>query len=206
MRSLCFIKFTLLTQSGSQLHDSASLHRLSSIVDKFQNKKIGLANRHHNSQRIISGQHLGTGLYLYIFTFVFLLLVFSPVYIYLILSIKVPFMFTLQKNSSGILYCDINKAYVSEYFRANLIYIVLIMLIPLVTIFICNTLIIIKTAKDDTRRNALVRFVSTNDTDPVTESLIINTNLNRVIPHISNISNKIVQVSSKKRVSIRVYI
>lgn len=72
-----------------------------------------------------------------------------------VINIWVPFLFELQQNESGTVYCDINKTYKTVYFQTNIAYICMIMLIPMLTIFICNSLIINKTFKDDSYRKSL---------------------------------------------------
>lgn len=67
----------------------------------------------------------------------------------------VPFLFHVQKNNLNIDYCDINIKYKEEYFKVNMIYIFLIMLIPIVTILVCNSLIIYKTFRNDLDRKSL---------------------------------------------------
>lgn len=66
------------------------------------------------------------------------------------------FLFGLQqsKNDDSI-YCDINMTWNKEYFKIALAYIIIIILIPIIIIFICNSIIIYKTKKSDLKRKNL---------------------------------------------------
>lgn len=66
----------------------------------------------------------------------------------------VPFIFHIKFNN-GVKYCDINTSYKEEYFLINMFYIFLIMLIPICSILVCNTLIIFKAFKNDSKRENL---------------------------------------------------
>lgn len=79
----------------------------------------------------------------------------------LIINMWAPFMFEIQKDEESP-YCDVNREWTSEYFIINACYMVLVMLIPILIIFICNLLIITKTAQEDTKRRTFKRRTSTN--------------------------------------------
>ena len=60
----------------------------------------------------------------------------------IILNSWVPFLFKIQTQSQeNKQYCDIKKEYSKEYFQITIIYISLIMLIPIIVIFIGNSII-----------------------------------------------------------------
>lgn len=65
----------------------------------------------------------------------------------LIINIWVPFMFQVIKNEQDDQYCDINQNFKYEYFSLNILFVLIAMLVPMLTIVICNTLIIFKTIK-----------------------------------------------------------
>ena len=73
--------------------------------------------------------------------------VLSILIIGLVINIWVPFLFVIQTNEAGQQYCDIRKEYKIEYFNITFAYICLIMFIPIVTVFVCNCMIIFKTFK-----------------------------------------------------------
>lgn len=65
------------------------------------------------------------------------------------------FVFDIQKNETTP-YCDINRDWSNEYLIANVFYIFIVLIFPIVLIFLCNTLIIVKTNADDKERSVLV--------------------------------------------------
>jgi hypothetical protein len=81
----------------------------------------------------------------------------------------VPFLFKIQTQSHGNKqYCDIKKEYSKEYFQITIIYISLIMLIPIVAIFVGNSIIIFSIIKANlerkrTFRNLSISFVETSN-------------------------------------------
>lgn len=64
------------------------------------------------------------------------------------------FIFEIQ-TENDINYCDIKQNWRNEYFQITILYIVIIMLIPILIIFLCNFLTIIKSFKSDTNRKKL---------------------------------------------------
>ena len=83
-------------------------------------------------------------------------IVFFISIISILINSWVPFLFRLQqsKNDDSI-YCDINMTWNKEYFKIALAYIIIIILIPIIIIFICNSIIIYKTKKSDLKRKNL---------------------------------------------------
>jgi len=68
----------------------------------------------------------------------------------------VPFLFRIdQQNEFTKPRCDVLNEYKNEYFIITIIYTSLIMLIPILTVFICNFIIILKIKKADLKRNTL---------------------------------------------------
>ena len=60
-----------------------------------------------------------------------------------LLNMWVPFLFhTIATGGGSNRYCDIERAHSSAYFKITIAYIILIMLVPIVVIFVCNSLII----------------------------------------------------------------
>jgi len=54
-------------------------------------------------------------------------------------------------------YCDVNDKWAREYYKINIVYISLIMILPIIIIFISNILIIHKTKQNDTSRSKFKR-------------------------------------------------
>lgn len=74
----------------------------------------------------------------------------------LFLNLWVPFLFELQLNDEDNKHrCALVKQFESEYFIITLVYISLVMLVPILTVFICNFLIIHKIKKENLNRSKL---------------------------------------------------
>jgi hypothetical protein len=118
-----------------------------------------------------------------------------------IINIWVPFLFEIQITETKVKYCDINKEYKTIYFRANVIYIFLIMVIPMINIFICNLLIISKTNKNDRERKVLRLIIRADPPrKPIhSKSISIDTNSKpgKLKPHYLTLSQLIKK--NKKR-------
>lgn len=69
-------------------------------------------------------------------------------------NVWVFFFFEINKSEKNQ-YCDVKKSWKTNYFRITVIYISLIMLLPIITIFVCNALIIFKTIKADFNRKKM---------------------------------------------------
>lgn len=70
--------------------------------------------------------------------------VLSILLVSLLVNVWVPFLFKIQTNESNQMYCDIRKEYKLEYFNITFVYICLIMFIPILTVFVCNSIIIFR--------------------------------------------------------------
>ena len=84
----------------------------------------------------------------------------------IILNLWVPFMFSNQNEDHSNQYCDINKnnSNILSYFIITIAYIILIILIPIVVIFVFNSLIIYRILKAEKKREGMVNkcFTSTD--------------------------------------------
>ena len=83
----------------------------------------------------------------------------------------VPFLFKAGVfqgiNHISYKYCDIQRDYSSSYFIITIVYIVIVMLVPIVTIFVCNTCIIRTVfAANKTRKLLLIEAFSSNNNSP----------------------------------------
>lgn len=74
------------------------------------------------------------------------LTVFTIVTIGLVINLWTPFFFEIRSDETQT-YCDIKKELKEEYFYIAIIYIFLMMFLPIAIIFICNTIILIKTIR-----------------------------------------------------------
>lgn len=74
----------------------------------------------------------------------------------------VPFMFELKQTSKDRLNCDVIDYWRREYFIITSVYIAMIMLIPIITIFLSNSLILNKTSKADRDRQHLQMKLSSS--------------------------------------------
>lgn len=84
----------------------------------------------------------------------------------LFINLWVPFLFEIQTDENKNLYCDIDKKLKTEYFHITVVYICLIMFIPIVTIFLSNSLIIFKAFKANSIQNLNIQqtiLVSKNE-------------------------------------------
>lgn len=77
-----------------------------------------------------------------------------------LLNLWVPFIFHIKKNENDSLYCDVKDAWRKEYFLATFIYIFLIMFVPIITILVSNSLILISTINAEKNRKSL-QLIST---------------------------------------------
>jgi len=59
-------------------------------------------------------------------------------------------------------HCDVIERFRRVYFMSTSLYIALIMLIPILTIFICNSLILYKTRRDDIERIKMQQHMQKN--------------------------------------------
>lgn len=75
--------------------------------------------------------------------------VFLTVWLAFLFNMWVPFLFEIQSDEHGVKYCDMNKTWKHEYFTINVVYICLIMLLPIIIIFISNSIIIYHTIRID---------------------------------------------------------
>lgn len=81
----------------------------------------------------------------------------------------IPYLFKLNTASNDRSYCDTNKNYPELYFWVMIIYVFLSMIIPIVTIFICNTITIIHLLKARS-----LRYTLTNQQEDHTSSIYRN--------------------------------
>lgn len=93
----------------------------------------------------------------------------------LVLNIWVPFLFKIDVQHS---YCDIQRTYSSHYFIITIFYIALIMFLPIVVIFVCNTLIIYYVLKASKLRLGMM-------------NVRLPSNISRSTPSLSNVSKVI---------------
>lgn len=91
----------------------------------------------------------------------------------ILINLWVPFLFKIQQLDAEKQYCDVEKDWKSEYFIITIVYTALIMLVPIITIFICNSLIIMKTRKADLSRKRLQMIRNSQ----VIQNININMNL-----------------------------
>ena len=123
-------------------------------------------------------------------------------------------LFVLEiRHDEKIFYCDVKQKWSKEYFNSTLIYILLIMLVPILVIFICNSIIILKIVTNSRRDkfNILHLNRANKSIDITTElstmtrqntkiNLIINSsgNLNlRIKPYYMNMNQIINKVTEK---------
>jgi hypothetical protein len=73
-------------------------------------------------------------------------------------NLWVPFFFELRDLGSVEKgqYCDVSKKFSKSYFNITIIYVFVIMLIPIIIIFLCNSLIIMHVYKAGKARNLLI--------------------------------------------------
>ena len=84
----------------------------------------------------------------------------------LLINLWIPFVFEIQIED-GHEYCEIKKKWKAEYFIATNIYIVVILVVPMITIFTSNILIIFKTKKSDLKRKNIneIKIVNLNNSE-----------------------------------------
>ena len=113
------------------------------------------------------------------------------VIISLLINLWVPFLFEIQSNQT----CQVKNESNREYFIFTLIYISLIMLIPIIIIFICNSIIINCLMKTVANKNGLRRNTKLNDEN---SCLTENSTNNEIKKH-----SLIISVDANKKSSIR---
>ena len=72
-----------------------------------------------------------------------------------LLNVWVPFLFKPRSLESDLQYCDVEQEFSSAYFKITISYVVLTMLIPIIVIFLCNTLIIFFILKASKERESM---------------------------------------------------
>jgi hypothetical protein len=101
----------------------------------------------------------------------------------------VPFLFGLQHSKNDdFIYCDVNMTWNKEYFKIALAYIIIIILIPIIIIFICNSIIIYKTKKSDLKRKNLHAESITSSRKDITISYNHQKDTSKIIFTRSNFS------------------
>lgn len=118
------------------------------------------------------------------------------------INLWVPFIFQISYyENENDKFCNINNNYKKEYFVVNIIYICLIMFIPMLTITICNILIIFKTSKSNSNRKRLqivTKTVSFNGQKSTTQRTNTKSeNNSRIKPHYWTLD----QVINRKRIN-----
>jgi hypothetical protein len=78
-------------------------------------------------------------------------------------NIWIPFLFKIVVNENQNKYCDIDHDYKNDYFILNSIYMIFIVFIPMIIIFISNSMIIFILNKNSRKRNELIKL-SNNST------------------------------------------
>lgn len=155
----------IYTQNDNETSLIHELIKIINITDRFE-AACCLINYFRNILRLISA------FIIVAFTLQRLLLVFKPfsnnfkskksawytvfliTFISFLVNSWVPFMFEL-KSQQDKQHCDVIDYWRREYFIITSVYIALIMLIPIVTIFLSNFLILYKTARADSVRKRL---------------------------------------------------
>lgn len=106
--------------------------------------------------------------------------VFIITFVSFLLNSWVPFMFELKETvQDNKQHCDVIDYWRREYFVITSIYIALIMLIPIVTIFISNSLILYKTARADSVRIKMQQK-GNSSSQKTWETKLVNKNSTRV--------------------------
>ncbi len=122
----------------------------------------------------------------------------------LILNSWAPFLFQISTENNQK-YCEININYKKEYFFINIVYICLIMILPMIQIVLCNSLIIIKTFKNNQQRKKLQTFKLKNKKKPnETKTFLDIVNTKEIKPNLlskSGISAFITDESTKNKSS-----
>ena len=133
--------------------------------------------------------------------------VLITVFISILINLWVPFLFTLQDTGSNKKYCDVEKIWKNTYFIITIVYTTLIMLVPVITIIICNYLIMFKTKKADLLRKSL-QYVK--KPSGITNTAITNSRVGvkrkenyKLKPYYKTANNKIhIKENSKKLANI----
>ena len=95
----------------------------------------------------------------------------------------VPFFFNLKKDSSNVVpvvYCDINNDFQKIYFKATIAYVIIIMFVPITTIFVSNSLIILQIYRASKHRQRLLKSDRYNRQTRSKRSYSINENTDEV--------------------------
>jgi hypothetical protein len=128
----------------------------------------------------------------------------------ILLNIWVPFIFKLNDDQS----CDINQNYTKDYFYINLSYIVIVLVIPMILIFTCNLLIVMKIKKNEIERKNLQEIKRkkskinitkhTIPRSPGSQNLFVfvnNTRLSKISSYSQNIDELVLKSSQKVKKS-----
>lgn len=83
----------------------------------------------------------------------------------LVINIWVPFLFNpiADNYDSSVTYCDIKKQFSKAYFYLTVFYVFLTMLLPIVVIFVCNTIIMVYVLQARKKRENLTNFNVTKE-------------------------------------------
>lgn len=82
-----------------------------------------------------------------------------------VLNIWILFILEIKNDDNKVIYCDVKENWSKEYFHVTLIYICVIMLLPILVIFICNSIIITKIIKKVSHEKKRKRsFISSSTT------------------------------------------
>ena len=123
----------------------------------------------------------------------------------ILLNIWVPFIFKLNDDQS----CDINQNYTKDYFYINLSYIVVVLVIPMILVFTCNLLILMKIKKNKIERKKLQEINERKESKIITKhiiprssgsqnlSVILNTRLSKISSYSINIDELVLKSFQK---------
>ena len=87
-------------------------------------------------------------------------IVWSTVFVLIVIGALinswVPFVFRTEHHmQNNLVYCDVSKAHSNTYFKITIVYIFLTMLLPIILIFVCNSVIIFYIIKSGKKRARL---------------------------------------------------
>jgi len=110
------------------------------------------------------------------------------------------FLFFKLNESEGFIYCDMIKDWALSYYYINILYSVILMILPIIVIFVLNVLIVYKLIKTNKKRKII-----TNSQSPRTDTSVFQTNrvdrLNHVaislLPLNVNNSKNLIKKNSK---------
>ena len=195
-----FFEDTIRTINDSYLKDSyqtSDLIRMVNIIDRNE-IMCRLANYFRNIFRVVSAYIIVA------FTLQRLFIVYKPLAnnfkskqlawktVFIILMVAFVsntwtlFIFNINTNINKThSYCDVRNTWYNDYLQINAIYIVIVMLIPISIIFISNTLIILKTIKDDIRRKKYRQQKKSKRSTQLSSITITSDERNRVIHNIN---------------------